>query len=525
MNRWHSSLVLFVLPITALSLIAASASGGAQSGALVRLQASTPGIAQNGSINVLGTTISGQFVGNGSGLTNLNASSLSSGTLLDSRLSANVPLRSTANTFAGLNRFDGFVGIKRDSRVTSSESFGIGSSATTSFDGMYVMTGATGKPFYGYALNGGPAAYHYIDGSDSNKWKLYNGGQHLTVTSDGKMGVGTTNPLSTLHVNGSATVQGLVLAPGAGATRILTSDSAGVASWADPLWREEGEGSVVLNSTRKVGIGTTPWGLLDVSKNVGHPVGIFQNNYSQLYPYMKAGILATAGGTSSAYGVYAHADSQGTTSFSFGAFGIADGEGTNYGLYGSAGLGLNNYGVYGSIGTGTGYAGYFNGALYASSSSSGVKSFLIDHPLDPENRLLEHSSVESSERLNLYRGVLVTDGKGFGKITPPDWFYALNDDIQVQLTVVDDSDDFVLSKVVRHEKDGSVLIRTSKPGTRVNWMLNGVRKDPTSRAIPMVVEQDKPEHLRGKYLNPRAYGFSDDRAMYPPKTEENKRNP
>src|SRR5207237_1902767 len=45
------------------------------------------------------------FTGDGSGLTSLNASNVSSGTLSDSRLSSNVPLKNDANTFTNTNTF------------------------------------------------------------------------------------------------------------------------------------------------------------------------------------------------------------------------------------------------------------------------------------------------------------------------------------------------------------------------------------------------------------------------------------
>src|SRR5262249_19094394 len=50
------------------------------------------------------------FTGNGSGLTNLNASNLV-GSIFDSSLSPNVALRSAANTFSSDNTFLGSIGI------------------------------------------------------------------------------------------------------------------------------------------------------------------------------------------------------------------------------------------------------------------------------------------------------------------------------------------------------------------------------------------------------------------------------
>src|SRR3712207_8303809 len=39
-------------------------------------------------------------------------------------------------------------------------------------------------------------------------------------------------------------------------------------------------------------------------------------------------------------------------------------------------------------------------------SISGNKLFKIDHPLDPQNKYLSHTTVESSERKNVYDGVV-----------------------------------------------------------------------------------------------------------------------
>ena len=52
-------------------------------------------------------SFSGAFIGDGSGLNNLNASRLTSGTVADARLSSNVPLLYTNQTFTGSNIFKG----------------------------------------------------------------------------------------------------------------------------------------------------------------------------------------------------------------------------------------------------------------------------------------------------------------------------------------------------------------------------------------------------------------------------------
>lgn len=66
---------LFILSLAVIASIFASSAalGGGQSGALVRLQSNTPGIAQTGHFNVSGTARAGEFVGGGSGLGSVNA--------------------------------------------------------------------------------------------------------------------------------------------------------------------------------------------------------------------------------------------------------------------------------------------------------------------------------------------------------------------------------------------------------------------------------------------------------------------
>src|SRR5215213_222511 len=50
--------------------------------------------------------------------------------------------------------------------------------------------------------------------------------------------------------------------------------------------------------------------------------------------------------------------------------------------------------------------GYFDGGIKV---VNGLKPFTIDHPLDPQNRYLVHTSVESSEMKNVYDGVAQLD--------------------------------------------------------------------------------------------------------------------
>ena len=63
-------------------------------------------------------------------------------------------------------------------------------------------------------------------------------------------------------------------------------------------------------------------------------------------------------------------------------------------------------------------------------------SFKIDHPLNPANKYLCHSFVESPDMKNVYDGVVVLDNKGKAEIELPDWFGIANKDFRYQLTAI-----------------------------------------------------------------------------------------
>jgi hypothetical protein len=96
-------------------------------GTCLSLQSSSPGVQENGNVNISGVVIASSLQGNGSGISNVNASTLggnnvafftnasnlSSGTLSDNRLSANVALLNGTGPqiFSGNNSFNGLVAL------------------------------------------------------------------------------------------------------------------------------------------------------------------------------------------------------------------------------------------------------------------------------------------------------------------------------------------------------------------------------------------------------------------------------
>ena len=142
------------------------------------------------------------------------------------------------------------------------------------------------------------------------------------------------------------------------------------------------------------------------------------------------------------YGVYGNSNSGngvfGNSPGGNGVYGVSQGMG-GYGVYGEsksyAGNGVfgkspggngvygicdDGCGVYGVSGNGTGLYGE-SGMDHAAILNGKVKitgnlekaggSFKIDHPLDPANKYLCHSFVESPDMKNVYDGVVALDEK------------------------------------------------------------------------------------------------------------------
>jgi hypothetical protein len=154
---------------------------------------------------------------------------------------------------------------------------------------------------------------------------------------------------------------------------------------------------------------------------------------------------------------------------------------------------------------GSGLAGNFQGSvdITANLNVSGTKNFKIDHPLDPANRYLVHSAVESSEMMNIYTGNVTTDAQGQATVALPEWFEAENGDFRYQLTVIGQfAQAIIFQKIANHQ----FTIRTSNPNVEVSWQVTGVRQDAYAKAHPLAVEQEKETRVRGFYIHPELYG-------------------
>jgi hypothetical protein len=146
-----------------------------------------------------------------------------------------------------------------------------------------------------------------------------------------------------------------------------------------------------------------------------------------------------------------------------------------------------------------------SGHLSVVSLSKGSGTFKIDHPLDPENKYLSHSFVESPDMMNIYNGNVTTDERGDAVVELPTYFEALNRDPRYQLTVIGS---FAAAQISREVSDNSFAIRTSEPGVKVSWQVTGIRQDAFAKAHPVLVEQEKELADRGRFLHPKELGMA-----------------
>ncbi|MCA9294682.1 MAG: hypothetical protein KDA20_12805, partial [Phycisphaerales bacterium] len=226
----------------------------------------------------------------------------------------------------------------------------------------------------------------------------------------------------------------------------------------------------------------------------------------------------TSTGFGTRTGVFGYASGeQSGINLTRGVYGFAfanyfDGNREAYGVFGSAasggdGTGSNRaYGVYGeATGTGANWAGYFDGRVHVNGTlSKNAGAFKIDHPLDPTNKFLIHSFVESPDMMNIYNGVATFDNSGIAEVELPEYFEALNRDYRYQLTAIGAPmpDLFIAQEVASN----TFVIGGGLPGKRVSWEVTGIRQDAYANANRLINEVDKQGDELGRYLNPEAFG-------------------
>jgi hypothetical protein len=330
-----------------------------------------------------------------------------------------------------------------------------------------------GGPGAGRTINANAGAVN-ITGSDglSNSGpfnQIYGGsGNALHAT-------GTTN-YAMYWLSNNTTVNGWGLSAGMG------SSSAASTSYAVMGWNNgAGYGLYGTSSTGHGAYGT--------------------NTTTDNYGYLGGSSYGVYGNSGGRYGYLGAA--------SYGAYGY---NGGRYGYLASSGRGVQgSYGDgyhWGYIGSST-YGAYFVGDVHVSGTlSKSAGSFKIDHPLDPENKYLLHSFVESPDMKNIYDGVIILDSGGEATVELPRWFEALNKDFRYQLTAIGvPGPNLYISEEISNNQ---FKIAGGTPGMKVSWHVTGIRKDSYANAYRIEVEEDKRVEDRGKYLHPELYGLSNE---------------
>jgi hypothetical protein len=143
--------------------------------------------------------------------------------------------------------------------------------------------------------------------------------------------------------------------------------------------------------------------------------------------------------------------------------------------------------------------------------SKGGGSFKIDDPLDPANKYLYHSFVESPDMMDIYNGVATLDAHGTVWITLPNYFQVLNRDFRYQLTSMGKPQPSIY--IAAEISGNRFKIAGGKPGGRVSWQVTGIRQDVYANAHRIPVEEDKPQQEQGRYLHPELFGAPPEQAV------------
>ncbi len=382
-------------------------------------------------------------------------------------------------------------------------------------------------------------------------------GTDLTGGGSVALGATTTLNLDTTKVpqlnsantfTGNQTVNGSLSAGPISATTASTTAPAVTATDASGSGSNSGVYGTSANGSGVYGTSANGLGVYGASAEGYGVQGISTNGIGT---YASGGGYGVYGTSANGLGVYGGSGSgvglYGISNSSYGVYGASNesdavlGEGVNgvvgrattgYGVYGSSSDGDGVYGIGPTFGvegqssstsgsgggfsnstTGDalftyngsgGYAAFFEGNVDVDGNlSKAGGSFKIDHPLDPANKYLYHSFVESPDMKNIYDGVATLNANGQATIEMPDWFGVLNRDFRYQLTCIGG---FAPVYIAEELADNQFKIGGGRAGMRVSWQITGIRQDAWANAHRIPVEQEKEAKLKGFYLHPELYG-------------------
>jgi len=447
-----------------------------------------------------------------------------------------VATATTGSNFGG--RFEsastsGF-GVRGNSNASSGITYGVyGQSVSTTGYGVFGFAPASAGINYGvYGRSNSPAGYGVYGTSADNAGVFgaatgttganYGGRfESSSTTGRGVFGDATAGTGTSYGAWGrSASTDGRGVY---GLATAVTGSTYGVVGQSDS---PSGRGVFGLANA---GTGVFGW----ATAGAGSTRGVYGRSDSTtgegVYGAATSGTGATYGGrfqsdSTNGRGVFGWATA--SAGFNYGVFGVSDST-NGIGIYGAVDNFTGaNFGVLGesTAGNAAAYGVFARGRLGA----SGVKSFRIDHPSDPENKYLLHYSTEMPEPQNAYNGKATLDGAGEAVVQLPAYFASINKDPRYSLTAVgapmpmlhiaeEISEDAL--KAGEQAKPGEVVpvcsfrIAGGIPGAKVSWRIEAVRNDLWVRTRGAPVEQDKEGLEKGTYQHPELYGQPKERGM------------
>jgi hypothetical protein len=346
------------------------------------------------------------------------------------------------------------------------------------FPGAGTITGVTtGSGLTGGGSNGN-VNLSLTDKCASGQTLQWNGSVWTCSTSAGVSSVGMSAPTTDFTVTGAPVT-------GSGTLGLSWNVAPTSLNTANAIVKRDASGgfsATALAASNPSGFGVFSQGQFGVyGAGIGNGIGVSGTGYYGVYGLPGVGGLGGVKGEASTgqVGILAYNNSTGDAFFAENQTG------------GYAGLFVGDVGVEGNVSK-------FGG------------SFKIDHPLDPANKYLYHSFVESPDMMNIYNGNVITDAQGSAVVPLPEWFETLNRDFRYQLTVMGQ---FAQAIVAREVTNHQFEIKTDKPNVKVSWQVTGIRQDAWANAHRIPVEELKPEADRGLYLTPELFGASKEKSI------------
>jgi hypothetical protein len=364
-----------------------------------------------------------------------------------------------------------------------------------SYAGATILSSISGLLF-------GVAPSGYAGGSPPGSYPKFT----MLMTSNGKVRIGdNTTPAEVLDVAGNIKASGGVTAATLSTTGAL---NVGTGSVAGSLVVDSGNNNNGMVNSAALTFGNSgSEGIASKRSLYGNQYGLdFYTGSTRRMSISQTGMVAIGGDPRTDTALYVNGDGN-----TYNGIYITNPYSNGYGLRAEANNGTSAWAIYG--GSSTGFAGFFMGkvAITGNLNVGGTLtksggSFKIDHPLDPANKYLSHSFVESPDMKNIYDGVITTDNTGYATVTLPDWFEALNKDFRYQLTVIGAGETWARARIYKEIEGKRFIIQTDLPGTKVSWQVTGIRQDAWANVHRIPVEEYKAGEVAGTYLHPELFG-------------------